>query len=161
MVLESNIHSTEMGPNLNWLVDKERRANSRREKRKMGEAITVLQKSSSREHSWSTVRNHCCANTDVKRRTSGGHMVPAPWPNSSVIQIEQTRAYLIMFFLTVHGTFNHRLRVFYDKMASVINWKKIIKKLNIWDKKYILCIYILFFFFDQFKINTSLEVIIQ
>lgn len=78
MVLESNIHSTEMGPNLNWLADKERRGNSRREERKMGEAVTVLQKSSSREHSWSTVRNHCCANTDVKRRTSGGHMVSAP-----------------------------------------------------------------------------------
>lgn len=123
MVLESNIHSTEMGPNLNWLVDKERRGNSRREKRKMGEAITVLQKSSSREHSWSTVRNHCCANTDVKRRT-GGHMVPAPWPNSSVIQIEQMRAYLIiMVFLTVHGTFNHRSRVFYyDKLTNVINY---------------------------------------
>lgn len=79
MVLESNIHSTEMGPNLNRLVDEERWGNSGREKRKMREAVTILQKSSSREHSWSTARNHCCANTDVKRRTTGrGHMVPGP-----------------------------------------------------------------------------------
>lgn len=119
MVLESNIHSTEMGPNLNWLTDKERGGNSRREKRKIGKAVTVLQKSSSREHSWSTARNHCCANTDVKRRT-GGHMVPALWSNSSVIQIEQTRAYLIMMaLLTAHGTFNYRSRVFYyGKLAN-------------------------------------------
>jgi len=37
MVLKSNIHSTEMGSNLNWHLDKERWGNSKREKRKMHE----------------------------------------------------------------------------------------------------------------------------
>lgn len=151
MVLESNIHSTEIGPNLNWLVDKERRGNSRREERKMGEAVTVLQKSSSREHSWSTVRNHCCANTDVKRRIGDGHMVPAPWLNLSVIQIQPTRAYLIMIvLLTVHGTFNHRSRLVfhYNKRSrgekERLSERKLLRYLNIFEIKKFIFIFFLF-----------------
>lgn len=36
--------------------------------------VTVLQKSSTRERSWPTGRNHCCANTDVQK-SRVAHMV--------------------------------------------------------------------------------------
>lgn len=45
--------------------------------------VTVLQKSSSRErYSWSTARDHCCANTDVKKRSRAAAIWSASWSNS-------------------------------------------------------------------------------
>lgn len=69
--------------------DRGRKRESRREKgtemeRERERAlVTVLQKSSSRErYSWSTARDHCCANTDVKKRSRAAAIWSASWSNS-------------------------------------------------------------------------------
>jgi len=44
MVLGSNIHSTEMGPNLNWFVDEERWGNGREREKEDGRGRNCITK---------------------------------------------------------------------------------------------------------------------
>lgn len=73
--LELNIHSGRNGTYVRrgtsmWLSEPARteKNSGLDETRRRNELATVLRKSSVREHSWPTGRDHCCANTDVRER---------------------------------------------------------------------------------------------